>query len=722
MIQYVLTIDGLGKADNTYYIGTWIAPSWDSSGLWVPEALFLWPGEVQLEADWTRGIASISGAEFRVVGAQAASASDPKLGQLLYTQRPVSLGEITDAVTTTTGTSITTDVTDGSLTGTYLLLGREVIAFGTHGGSGVYTVTRAQRNTLGEKHPLDEVRKLYDADYPASGHVRHRRIRLLKVPGDAASYTDMEALWTGVVQGIAESIPGTIEISADGLLGMLAQVSICRSPVRFKGGANRTGITYYVSGSSGRVPVADSGALYLSTGDTVVGQVTYTENAAGSRVLGQFQVSGRSALGEDKKEVWEVARTEGTSTYNALPLNKNIFYRIIQHLTTTPGGGNGSYDVTTNSPGAGVYGVGIPASLVDAARFAALARLFGEVAEQDHYLSVDGKPVKLGDHIASLLAPYGCCLVERGGKISVALFADVPQINPTTLVEADFYEAPTQVRVLDWGLDEIVASWNGAPGQEPTVDTFTEGRAARLNVYGGPGNIDLDLTGIRIRARVAALAGLILQRRANAPNRIGARLLRSAAESIQVGDVIPVTHPLLRTALGARGAVGARCLVESTRKDREKGDVSLELIDLSNIYTGTARVIAPSGIVGGWDNGTKTITLLSGSSGFASGDVYATDADSFAPCVGAKISICSRRHVEAGTATVVSTGVNSIVVSGETTTPTAGQLIKVVEYDEGGNTDATKLLYAWLADSSGEVDGDATLVAEWTMVALEESV
>lgn len=725
-MQFAITIDGLGKGANLYYFGSWVAPSWDSNSVWIPRSLELWPRELAQEANWTAGIATISGGEFVVVGAQRATSSDPYVEQLLYTQRPVSLGNLTTAITTAAQSTIATDVTDGSLASTRVLLGREVIGFGTHSGSGTYgSCTRGERGTLATEHPLTEVRKLYDADYPAGGHVRHRRVQLYRIPESATQYSDAVLLWTGVVQTISEDQPGRIVIGADGLLTVLSQLTICHNLWRLQGTVTPGGSSAFVSGTGLGETAASSGEIYLSTGDSVVEGVAFS-GTLNSRpnINGRFNLSGRSAPGDETKEAWECYRTSGSGDTDDLPLDTNVFYRCLQHLTTTPWGGNGSYDINTTptNPSArrAALGAAIPASLVDVTRFELMARVFGPLAEQDSYIGVDGKPIPLADHLSKLLAPYNCCLVERGGKISVALMTDGLELTPPTLAEADLKDAPGQSRLLTWGLDEIEATWGAAPGIEPTTDTFREGRQARLNVYGGLGTIDLDMSGVQSRQRAASLAGLVLQRRAMQPNRVSCTILRTSGTTLKIGSVVTFTHSLVRGPLGTRGVTSAKFLVESITQRHDTAEIVLELLDMQQLYSGDNRRIAPSAVVGSYDGGTKTITTLSGASGFASGDVYATDADSFATLDGAWVSICSRKHVEAGVAEISSVGTNSIVIKNETTTPTAGQIIKLADYDYVSQIASAQDPYAWLADASNEVGGDATAFAEWVMISLVE--
>jgi hypothetical protein len=717
LVVSIESIGTSGSSGRVYYFAKGDAPSWDTDQAWVPGALQGYPGEISASIDFFNGISSIGGLAIQLQ-AQATTQQGATVASLLYQNALVSVGEITADITSPTATTIQTD-TD-LLENTTVVIGREVIHLGTLAGAGTgryQSCTRGLLETAADTHSaaVDAFVQIYRAD--AGPVLRWRKITLYRVDlDDATSYADLDQLWSGVLVDVSAPQPNLLRVDADGLLSAVAGATILdrlfRTSVADTPGHvfQRDGTN--VIGSHQDLLMMVDGECVINTGLSIVAGLA--EDTLEIRISDQdiyrtLDTSTRQqALPSEPKEAWQVlhcSAQRGADT-TTLPLSRNLLTLLLQVLTTSSTGQNGSHDL-----GIAQLGLAVPVALVDVATITRIRDELGSLLDTDLLLlGREGKPEKVVQTLASILVAFGVAIIDSAGQISVALLVDQDPDAPT-LTEADDilgptsvppHEPPQQTRRLDLTVDKITARFNAVPGHTVTEDQFVNVRRRQVQAYGDNSGLDLDLHVFKSRTKVAIIVAPLLQRFNESIPQITCTALRTSA-NLQLGSLARVTHSKIYQAIGgARGVTNQAMLVIERALDVATNTITFRLQDVGAIYARSGD-IAPAAVVESGASGT-TIPVAAdlADGGFQSGDLTSAPLDVSVFKVGDKIQHCDGNGTfvqNLEVATISTSPAQIITTATPSPLPAAGDVIRLADYDTSTTTNQDA--FAWLADSNG---------------------
>lgn len=622
--SYSLLIEGVGNDDGQYRLCTHPV-SFDVLNLYRT-CMTLYPQEVSAEVDIRGGSSSIGGLDCTLIHL---SAEGDDIGRMLLTSIPRKVGAHTGTLTRTS-TTIATDVDDGSLANTMVMLSREAIWIGAHGGFGVYACVRARMGTTAKEHSSgvnDDV-SLFDASRLV--HPLDRRVELRRAPSNGKTYNAEETVWAGVLADLSEPTPGAIRVDAESTLSLLREQQIGRNLWR---------------GSLLQPPNAETGALALYGGSGSPMQSTPYISLEGktcarpTSVFGGSETQVRIAqsdiipncppLDSARSAGWvaEVLRCDGspTTSTNQLPLSRNKITLALQLLTSTAFGDNGDFDTGVED-----VGCGVPVEYIDVETFLDVRASFGdELNDDNRFLFVDNQPIDVLDFLDSILHPHGIIITSSlDGRITLFQFKDSG--TPTvTLTEEEFLHDPTisQSPRLDSATDIVEVVWDGLPGVPPRKSTFRDVLATERKQRAANNGESLDLSAVAIESKARRVAIARQQRFRNAlPHLDGAT---TRFKDLDIGDLVAVTHTRVRNpTTGKRGVTGALFQCTSRRAIFREGRIKFRLVYVGAIYARTG-LIAPSAQVASYNAGTNTLTVESNA--FQSGNHpdYPTDADGF---------------------------------------------------------------------------------------------
>lgn len=651
--------------------------SGDSDGAYVPciQAGSL-PGEVASEINPQESTHSTGGMSFAVV-------ATPTVVAAFFDGRQTALASLT-ANMTRTQTTINTDDSTGALTGSLVVLEREVLMIGSHSGSGIYTCARAQAGTTAAPHSasnLDGYPILLDAtQFPVS---RQRKVTVGIVLDDGAQtdYSAEETLWTGILDGV--SMTGSVvTISLKPLWSLYEDASICNS--LWTGLPTSTGVfasrnSYTPSSPSGTVNiVVDKLTIYRGCTYREVGSETLL-------FLSETPDPKHPSLSRDElrgvKRVTEIHRCSNTAT-STYPPSRNAITLCLQVLTTTHHGEN--YDPAGTSYDLGVedLGLAIPYDMVDVASFENVRASLGDLADCNNlYLGIDGKSVKAVDLFKRLLRPLGCVLVPNlDGRIGCVRLQD-STANPTPLTILTDPRSggahPTHTPRLDLALDVLDIAWDWRAKDGARTDAFRH--ATRLTQTIQPANNTLDLGHTSDEPLVRAFATYHITRYARPIPQIDVSVLRTAG--VNTGDLVSLSLDQIGIR-GSRGVSDLVCFAVARRLILDRGVLRLRLWAVGEIYDRTG-VIAPAAEVVSFKTLGSSHIYTVGNNAFTTGSVdgYATDAAGFR--VGDKVDLCAAdSSVRDAEQSITNVTANTITVSSApAVTPNAGDLLKLSPYD-----------------------------------------
>lgn len=679
-----ITIESIGNSSGLIRFASGPV-AFDSSSLYV-ECLELYPSEIGAEVDLKTGQSSVGGQSFSLARAGASP--------YLYDVRgPQTLGTLTAALTST-AISMSTDVTDGSLASTLIIYDREVIAVGSHSGSGAYAITRGQLGTPAMPHASGST--VVDATtYPI---LRDRRVTLGVVDSGATSYSAEETLWVGHLREISAPTPERIAVEADTTLGILSDLKIGQALWR----GTRSGVNPEFTGYG--TPYASSGDLIVSIdGKSAMGPLTYT---AGDDTTIVSLVNAETLRGcpivtdwQETPRVWEIIEPGAILTSGEVVSTNRIEW-LLQLLTTTEDGTNGDYDL-----GIGDLGCGLPAELIDVDGFEAFRDLLGDDAEESRwFLFVEDKPVEVIEEIERILRPYQAALtIDASGRITVAYFQDAGEAT-TSLTSANIcapphFPAPSQYRRLAQPIDVLEVTWDQRPGLPPRRDTFDDVLALRRTLAGRKGGDALDLTWVQSEPKARRVAVYSLQRWRVPIPLIDLVVPRTVA--VGTGDLVSVTYGKIYRAFGGTlGVTSAVMQVVAEKLDLGSATRKLRLLYTGAIYT-RSGLIAPSALVASYNAGLLEITVQANA--FQTGNLAAYPKDVSGFQAGDLIDLCDRDHSVLDTFTILSTtpASNAIYIDAiPSVAPTAGKLIKMSDQTSQPTTNTD----LWVYLDGGAVD------------------
>ena len=710
-----LTIEGVGGSAGQYRLAMGAAPSWDSSGLYLPAVLLSWPDEVGASVDFVTGTSAQTSGRFTL-------RQTTTLRSIFWNTNPITVGNAT-AAAGSTSTSILTDQT--GLAGSVVHWDREAILLGTHAGGGTYTgCTRGLLGTQATRHgdgtPPDL--ELYGSPWSLKGRI----VRLIRVPSSATGYGDEVTLWTGVVQEVAAQGLASFTLDARDALTLLSEAKLGQGAARWTP-QRPTSRTRPVAGYGSATDTAR--CLAVEEGSGCVAVVGYSVGTAQQGpgyaldVAGTVSAVGAFPLppqGEYSRGVWrEVISTHSAQPATTaspgdddLPLSQEPAKLLLQLLTTTPNantpGANGNYDT-----GIGYLAGGIPATLVDAAQILAWGRARTSARVDNLWIGLEG-PESLGDVVAKILRPLGAALVlGDGGKLQVAQLADaVPFASTSALTAAQVISVgAVQMRGLPTSIDSVEVKHSLIPGQGAATTRTLDARQSRRLPPGARSTLEIDATAYSSPdlARASAV-GLLFRYRLQPPT-VDVECLPTV--DLWPGDVTALTLGGVLGRAGAAGVDAEPALVLGRQATIEGPDVSqggagrasvrltLALVGLIHKNLGA---IAPSAVVTAWNAGTKTITVQANAYTSTTNAFLARDSAGFS--VGDVVQIVDQYGTAiTATATVANTGTNTITLTATpTTAPASGDVVRVTSYASATSTQRAR--WCFIADASDEVDGD----------------
>lgn len=710
-----VTIEGVGGSAGQYRLAMGAAPSWDSDALYLPAVLLSWPEEIGARVDFVTGTSAQTSGRFTL--RQTAT-----LRSIFWNTNPITVGSATSAVGSTS-TTILTDAT--GLAGSVVHWDREAILLGTHTGGGTYTgCTRGLLGTQATRHgdgtPPDL--ELYGSPWSLKGRI----VRLIRVPSSATGYGDEETLWTGVAQEVTAQGLASFSLDARDALGLLSEAKLGQNAARWTPQAP-TSRTRPIAGYGSTTDTAR--CLVVEEGSGLCAEVGYEVSSpslgqgyalsifATITPVGDFPLPPQDQYA---RGVWrEVISTHSAQPANTaspgdddLPLSQEPAKLVLQLLTTTPNantpGANGTYDT-----GIGYLAGGVPATLVDAAQILAWGRARTSARVDNLWIGLEG-PEALGDVIAKILRPLGAALVlGAGGKLTVAQLADsVPFASTSALGPAQIITVgAVQSRGLPTSIDSVEVKHSLIPGQGTATTRTLDARQSRRLPPGARSTLEIDATAYSDPdlARGAAV-GLLFRYRLQPPV-VDVDCLPTV--DLWPGDVTALTSANLLGRAGAAGVTGEPALVlgrqavvegpQVARGGSGTASVRLTLALVGLIHKNLGK-IGPSAVVTAWNAGTKTITVQANAYTSTTNAYLARDSAGFS--AGDVVQITDQYGtVITATATVASTGTNTLVLTAApTTAPASGNIVRVTTYASA--TSAQHGRWCFVADASDEVDGD----------------
>jgi hypothetical protein len=710
-----LKIEGVGGSAGQYRLAMGAAPSWDSSGLYLPAVLLSWPDEVGSSVDFVTGTSAQTSGRFTL--RQTAT-----LRGIFWNTNPITVGSATAAVGSTS-VSLQTDQT--GLAGSVVHWDREAILLGTHAGGGTYTgCTRGLLGTQATRHgdgtPPDL--ELYGSPWSLKGRVVH----LIRVPATATGYGDEVTLWTGVVQEVTAQGLASFVLDARDALGLLSEAKLGQGAVRWTPQAQtsrrRPIAGYGTTTDTARCLVVEEGSGAVAVVGYEVGSPTQGPGYALAvfstlAAVGDFPLPPRDAYARGTwREVVSTHSAQPPTTASPgdddLPLSQEPAKLLLQLLTTTPNantpGANGDYDL-----GIGYLAGGVPAILVDAAQILAWGRARTSARVDNLWIGLEG-PETLGDVVAKILRPLGAALVlGSGGRLQVAQLADaVPFGSTSALTPAQIITVgATQARGLPTSIDAVEVKHSLIPGQGYATDRTLDARQSRRLPPGARSTLEVDATAYSSPdlARASAI-GLLFRYRLQPPI-----LDLDCIPTVDLwpGDVAALTCANVLGKAGAAGVDGEPALVLGRQAVIEGPDVAQGGEGRASVRLTVAVVglihknlgaIAPSAVVTAWNAGTKTLTVQANAYTSATNDYLARDSAGF--FAGDVVQIADQYGTTVtATATVASVGTNTITLTATpASAPASGNIVRVTSYASA--VSAQRGRWAFIADASDEVDGD----------------
>lgn len=715
-------------------------PTSDAEGLWLPTLAEL-PNELVWGVNPRTGESVTSTLRFALI-------PDATTRPLFLRSGWRKAANLTTALSSSDTTIYLDD--GGAAENRHIWLGSECIQLRTHNGGGEYDCYRGRLGTLATAHGVglgDEV-EVFFAEH---GHnLPGRLCELTVVDGDTTSpLADAETiLWRGVVRK-AEKPGDLIVFEAASLLDLVREGRVLRSMWRGVG-------VNYVADEFGeqntfrllrradnrflqvRTPHFAGASTVISDGERIVAVPAIVADRVSDAAVWDAALAlplARTRPPEglgDIDEVWEVlpigATTGGSVTAGAaddahpendLPLSDDPYTLLLQLLTTTDDGGNGSYDV---GPARGL-GLGLRHDLIDTATFLQLSTLFGGVLRQrDLVLGLSGEPESLWDLQRALLGPAFQCLgTAADGKITVIQYKDSNIVYEGTAFDDDDVpldaDAPSLDPIRVRPASSVEVRYGGGTGQgERTLPVQAPGVRSRWPV-GYTDEIRLDLRGETDDVRAFRL-GLAVAARATWT--VAAVDVDAMPDlSLWPGDYARVTLADIPAADGEGSMASEGCMVVEraytldpwsarytflrTSTVRDNRLAGIHLAARVSSYSAPTATIAANAFVqtshpAGWDQDSDAWAAALALSGVGTIAVDILDSD------------LSLR----GTATVTAAGANTLTLSSPSVSPVANDVIVPTDYDAAEGVDEELFsFFVYMADADGTLGTDNDRAYAW---------
>lgn len=565
-------------SDKSYRIATGAIDD-DPDGLYLSGALTAYPKEIQHEVAVLDSLVEGGEQKFMVGGSDA-----------LVDQLAAALCRYDDAgviayLAADIGPSDTTiTLTESGLDGTKAFLGLECMVLGTETGPGTKTYsgcTRGALRTVARAHRVDGDHEVYDQISVLKGRI----IELIKVP-KRGGYGDEVVRWTGIINRRPETGIDSIEAQARLLTSVIEDAQIMGRG-RWRGevdaGAvarvgSATGTAQSGQQSQPTKPMAGTGSssssrqfLLCIDGKYVV-KAFWTDADTvvwGADVLfGEPPIANPDGL-EDFDAIapgtpcWEIV----TSDADVQPilrgaisngyLSQNPARLLQQLLTSTPGGGNGSWDL-----GIGLLGIPVHVEALDTDSFDRAAARWADVRVDRLGLGVDGEAVRFGDIAEKILRPLHASWTITASGLGILTYRDaIPYEGADVTLTADNHlDYPSKLDMNDEaGLDRAqvtTGTYLGGREREARVNDLR--RTERYPFHpGGEITVDASAYGPKNLVWSSAQAALAISEAYKFPPPIFSALVE---DDVYPGDLVDYTHPHIRDHDGSRGMERRPCM------------------------------------------------------------------------------------------------------------------------------------------------------------------
>lgn len=721
----------------------------DPDGLYIHGALEDYPKEIRLEIAFLDNLVEGGEAEFLAGGSSAVIAA---LLQTIGRYTPSAVARLTASIGPT-DTTIYTDTT--GLAGELVYMGREAIVFGAEDGvtAGRYNgCTRGVLGTVADRHLVGH-HPIWDLPWPIVG----RPIDLIRVPLDG-SYDDEVVEWSGVT--VARS--GTrslLKLKARLALSILDKIELlgkgrCRGTVA---GNSRWVVGYGYgqaeagSVTSGHLPAAgsdgDDGMVICIDGKWLA-RARWTNNATEQEVQVAWGLPGYGAEiwsenGLDPGESvrpgtpwWEVVLLDDTyqpqlynraaATGKQLPTNPAEL--VLTFLTTTPGGGNGPWDL-----GIAYMGAGWPYSRIDVDSFTAAAQRHAGEPVRYLALGLDGEPVSLRELVQQIMKPLHAVLGLKDWKIAWTAFrSSLPYEGAPVVALAQHWGdgAPGEMDYHDdAGLGGVTALAGGYLGRMPREVDLGNATRADLYPYSDASHIEIDVSPYAGAGAMAQRSSVRLSEAYQFPPPI---LPVTVATDLRLspGDIVEYSHPDAvqddgTIGIGAGAPIAAQVLaIHNLRGEEDEHyttDVSLYLTGRGVARAGAGSIAPCMKVVEVGEGPTPYTAPGSSASGHHELVVYPNffktsgslpigrDSDGFA--AGYDVSIVSydlaRKAGAFEDIPIVAivedspSGYDTIQIDNAATLPIPPVGGDIIRLGTEGSTNAPLTKHAWMAPSSG---------------------
>ncbi len=675
------------------------------------------PTEIASEADFNSLTTSVGGTSYEL------DPTHPIVAAAFFTPRKAKIAELDASITVgATSLKLVDDYGVGitNLAGYNILLEQEAIYLSSHSGGGVYTVIRGILNTVAVLHNTVAANTALDTEVYncAEGPLIYgRSLTLVRYPLD--SWTSRVTIWEGMIAQVSAS--ASINVTADSYLASLQRKMIMRNRFVMKafvdGELSRTSPPNSIvpSGAQGAIPGGGNppsvpyDEFLISIGGKSGQRYKWSQTDRGTynvRRTGAKRLTNSAVLASNSNgDQWEFFSTDpeapdikvGGVRFGGTPAN--AITAILQVLTSTAMGGNGSYDVGYEGHQAlgSLLGCSIPVSRVDVVGIETFRDILGRRALVGNLnLGFESKePVNVYGWIKPLLERFGALLTtDKDNKITIVRLSNWSTTIEPTVTSSDFLKEISQFRMLDTIFDELNVAYAYKMGLGTRslkyVDAFTRSRYEST----AQNSRSLDVSAVLDFETVTNIASAYFSLMRLPLPELEATLL--ADKSFYPGDVIDVTHPHVYDRDGSRGVSGAKYLISARKESLSDAQIQYRMV---RVDTGRVGLIAPSAEYNAYTNsggsGPYIFTLDTsvdyGSQQFVAGDLVG-------------INNLELAVVDNGPYTIVSVSPTEIRVSPDPAPASSTGYLVLTDYI---TVEAASMLGRWVWISPGLIIGAA---------------
>ncbi|MBH23374.1 MAG: hypothetical protein CMH57_02700 [Myxococcales bacterium] len=580
--------------DKRYRLATRALNS-DPDSLYIAGALESYPKEVSMELGFKSQLIKGGETEFALGGSYATTRVVlSAFGR--YSRATSKLGELVADIGPT-DTTIDTNVS--GLDDTLVHCGLESIYLGTETGTaGRYAnCVREVLGTIARRHLYRGARSLYGTLPVIYG----RPVELVRVPL-GGGYDDEEVRWAGVITRRLIGRMGVM-LRATHHLSVLEAAEILGEG-RWRGETGRAS-KWRVGFGEGRASAGGIEKGHLPAAGPETSSLTQRmmlsiDGKVGVEAYWTGQGSGitgvrwgaqwglpdpnLSELDVDPDETipegvacWEyfvlnpqqqlqiVNRSTGTAQY----LSSNPVRFVQQILTTTPGGGNGDYDL-----GVTYLGVAWPVNLLDTDSFDRAAVRFAGTEIKNMVLGFDGKPVKLMDLLKKIMLPLHSLLGIRAGKIAWVPFRDsIPYEGADAVIALVDHYGDGEPGDMDGndeaGLDTVRAVREAQPGGVGPREVGLFNNTRQEFYPASASEIELDVSAFSDPPGFQEEAATRLSEAYNEPGPI-IPVTAATEKGLAPGDLVAYSHPSCPAPDGTIGIDDATPVAAQVLSIRER--------------------------------------------------------------------------------------------------------------------------------------------------------